>query len=42
MKEINNINEIPLHYARLTNHPYGTKGEQRDSDIDDVIERMIA
>ncbi len=30
MKKINQINGIPLHYARLTNHPYGTKGEQRD------------
>lgn len=29
MKSINSINGIPLHYARLTNHPYGTRGEQR-------------
>lgn len=35
MKTINNINNIPLHYARLTNHPYGTKGEQRNFSIDE-------
>lgn len=30
MKKTNHINGIPLHYARLTNHPYGTRGEQRN------------
>jgi len=34
MKTINTINGIPLHYARLTNHPYGTRGEQRQFKID--------
>lgn len=35
MKAINNINNIPLHYARLTNHPYGIRGEQRDFLVDE-------
>lgn len=35
MKSINKINGIPLHYARLTNHPYGTRGEQRSFSIDE-------
>ena len=35
MKTINQINGIPLHYARLTNHPYGTRGEQRNFSIDE-------
>jgi len=34
MKTINSINQIPLHYARLVNHPYGTRGEQRNFLID--------
>lgn len=34
MKAINSINNIPLHYARLVNHPYGTRGEQRHFSID--------
>jgi len=34
MKQINSINGIPLHYARLTNHPYGTRGEQRNFLVD--------
>ncbi|WP_047546764.1 hypothetical protein [Psychroserpens sp. Hel_I_66] len=34
MKSINSINQIPLHYARLVNHPYGTRGEQRNFSID--------
>ncbi len=37
MKTINNINGIPLHYARLTNHPYGTRGTQRDFLIDEAF-----
>ncbi len=35
MKTINQINNIPLHYARLTNHPYGTRGKQRDFLVDE-------
>lgn len=35
MKTINQINGIPLHYARLTNHPYGTRGEQRNFSVDE-------
>ena len=35
MKTINKINSIPLHYARLTNHPYGSRGEQRNFSIND-------
>ena len=35
MKLINQINGIPLQYARLTNHPYGTRGEQRNFSIDE-------
>ncbi|CAL2090332.1 hypothetical protein [Tenacibaculum sp. 190524A02b] len=35
MKTINQINGIPLHYARLTNHPYGTRGEQRNFLIEE-------
>ncbi|MDG5491807.1 hypothetical protein [Psychroserpens sp. SPM9] len=34
MEQINAIKGIPLHYARLTSHPYGTRGEQRDFLID--------
>lgn len=34
MKTINSINGIPLHYARLTNHPYGTRGVQRNFSIE--------
>lgn len=45
MKAINNINGIPLHYARLTNHPYGTRGKQRDFWIEEgflsVLEAAI-
>ncbi|WGH74148.1 hypothetical protein P8625_08440 [Tenacibaculum tangerinum] len=35
MKTINQVNGIPLHYARLTNHPYGTRGQQRNFLIDE-------
>ena len=35
MKTINQIHGIPLHYARLTNHPYGTRGEQRNFAIEE-------
>ncbi|MGJ8744945.1 hypothetical protein [Polaribacter sp.] len=35
MKTINKINGIPLHYARLTNHPYGTRGMQRNFSVDE-------
>lgn len=35
MKTINQIHGIPLHYARLTNHPYGTRGEQRNFLVDE-------
>lgn len=45
MKQINQINEIPLHYARLTNHPYGTRGEQRNFLIDEdflaILEKAL-
>ncbi|MEH6536153.1 MAG: hypothetical protein V7719_07165 [Psychroserpens sp.] len=34
MKAINSINGIPLHYARLTSHPYGTRGKQRNFSVD--------
>lgn len=34
MKIINNVNGIPLHYARLTSHPYGTIGKQRNFGIE--------
>lgn len=30
----NHVNGIPLHYARLTDHPYGTRGYQRNFYID--------
>ncbi|MDX8553689.1 hypothetical protein MK851_08660 [Tenacibaculum sp. 1B UA] len=35
MKTINQVHGIPLHYARLTNHPYGTRGEQRNFAIEE-------
>ena len=35
MKTINSINNIPLHYARLTNHPYGTRGKQLNFSVDE-------
>lgn len=41
MKSINSINGIPLHYARLTNHPYGTIGEQRHFSIDDNFLKVL-
>jgi hypothetical protein len=41
MKSINSINGIPLHYARLTNHPYGTIGEQRYFSIDDDFLKIL-
>ncbi len=37
MKTTNNINGIPLHYARLTNHPYGTRGQQRNFSVDETF-----
>lgn len=41
MKKINSINNIPLHYARLTNHPYGTRGEQRDFLIEPSFFKVL-
>ena len=41
MKTINQINRIPLHYARLTNHPYGTRGEQRNFLIEENFLRVL-
>lgn len=41
MEAINNINNIPLHYARLVNHPYGTRGEQRQFSIDSNFLRVL-
>ncbi len=41
MKKINTINNIPLHYARLTNHPYGTRGIQRDFLIDTTFLKVL-
>lgn len=41
MKTINNINNIPLHYARLTNHPYGTRGVQRDFSVDEDFLKTV-
>lgn len=41
MKSINSINGIPLHYARLTNHPYGTRGEQRYFSIDNNFLKVL-
>jgi hypothetical protein len=37
MKTINTINGINLHYARTTDHPYGTIGAQRSFDIDNAF-----
>ena len=37
MKTTNNINDTPLHYARLTNHPYGTRGQQRNFSVDETF-----
>nr|WP_321225700.1 hypothetical protein [uncultured Psychroserpens sp.] len=41
MKAINSINNIPLHYARLVNHPYGTRGEQRNFSIDSNFHEVL-
>ncbi|MFD2917907.1 hypothetical protein [Psychroserpens luteus] len=41
MKAINSINNIPLHYARLVNHPYGTLGEQRNFSIDSNFHEVL-
>ncbi|WP_299104984.1 hypothetical protein [uncultured Tenacibaculum sp.] len=41
MKKIDHINGIPLHYARLTNHPYGTRGEQREFLIEESFLRIL-
>ncbi|WP_040280077.1 hypothetical protein [Psychroserpens damuponensis] len=41
MKAINSINNIPLHYARLVNHPYGTRGEQRQFSIDSNFLKVL-
>lgn len=37
MKSINSINGIPLHDARLINHPYGSKGEEPNFLIDEGV-----
>ncbi len=37
MKTTNNINGIALHYARLADHPYGTKGLQRNFTVDETF-----
>ena len=41
MKAINQINNIPLHYARLTSHPYGTKGKQRDFLVEENFLKIL-
>src|SRR5690554_761466 len=41
MKSINSINGIPLHYARLTSHPYGTIGEQRNFMIENKFLKVL-
>ena len=41
MKAINSINGIALHYARLTNHPYGTRGEQRNFSVDTNFSKVL-
>ena len=41
MKKINSINNIPLHYARLTSHPYGTRGTQRDFLIEESFLKIL-
>ncbi|MDT7828239.1 hypothetical protein RQM65_06150 [Pricia sp. S334] len=41
MKIINNINGIPLHYARLTGNPYGTRGIPRDFAVDDLFLKTL-
>lgn len=37
MKTIQNINDIPLHYARTTYHTYGTRGEQRNFQVEETF-----
>jgi hypothetical protein len=41
MKTINSINTISLHYARLTDFPYGSRGEQRDFLVDTEFEKTL-
>jgi hypothetical protein len=41
MKTINSINGIPLHYARTTNHLYGTRGEDRSFQIDGIFNSKL-
>ncbi|WP_204345362.1 hypothetical protein [Psychroserpens algicola] len=41
MEQINSINGIPLHYARLTSHPYGTRGMQRDFLVDSNFLKVL-
>ncbi len=41
MKTISHINNIPLHYARLTAHPYGTRGEQRNFLLDEGFLKIL-
>ncbi|WP_435261413.1 hypothetical protein [Tenacibaculum sp. nBUS_03] len=45
MIKINQVSGIPLHYARLTNHPYGTRGEQRyfliEENFFNVLEKAL-
>lgn len=35
MEKTNNINGILIHYARLAAHPYGTKGQARDFEVEE-------
>lgn len=41
MKTIRHINNIPLHYARTTYHPYGTMGEQRDFRVEETFSDIL-
>ena len=34
MKTVNHVNNIPLHYARTTAHPYGSRGLQRNFQVE--------
>ncbi len=41
MTTINQINGIPLHYARTPQHPYGTIGRQRNFSIEDTFHEAL-
>ena len=41
MITINQINGIPLHYARTPQHPYGSIGQQRNFTIEDNFHKEL-